>query len=375
MNHRLQWDIFCKVIDNYGDIGVCWRLAADLATRGHRVRLWVDDACALQWMAPGGCDNVRVIAWTPPLALQAADFALQPCDVLVEAFGCDAAPEFIAACADQQSANGLKPVWINLEYLSAEAYVERCHALPSRVQRGPAAGWEKWFFYPGFTAATGGLLREPGLADRQSRFDAPAWLAAQGITFSREKRVSLFCYEPGALPGLLKQLAQHGLDGEAVRLFVAAGRASHAVKAVFNDEKCLLRNTSGRSQLSISYLPLLTQNGFDQLLWACDLNFVRGEDSLVRALWAGKPLVWQIYPQDDAAHLDKLAAFLDMLEAPASLRHFHQAWNRAGTGHEAPLVLQRDLQDWQTCLGNARERLMRQNDLCTSLLSFVAKNR
>ena len=375
MNHRLQWDIFCKVIDNYGDIGVCWRLAADLATRGHRVRLWVDDAGALLWMAPGGCDNVQVIAWTQPFDLRAADLAAQPCDVLVEAFGCDAAPEFIAACAYQQSASGLKPVWINLEYLSAEAYVERCHALPSRVQRGPAAGWDKWFFYPGFTAGTGGLLREPGLPDRQARFDAQAWLAAQGIAFSGEKRVSLFCYEPGALPGLLKQLAQYGLDGEPVRLLVAAGRASHAVKAAFNDEIGLLRNTSGHKQLSISYLPLLTQNEFDHLLWVCDLNFVRGEDSLVRALWAGKPLVWHIYPQDDAAHLDKLDAFLDMLEAPPSLRHFHQAWNRAGTGHEAPPVLQCDLQDWQACARGVRERLMRQNDLCTNLLSFVAKNR
>ena len=375
MNHRLQWDIFCKVVDNYGDIGVCWRLAADLATRGHRVRLWVDDAGALQWMAPEGCDNVQVIAWTQPFDLQAADLALQPCDVLVEAFGCDAAPEFIAACAIQPSACGLKPVWINLEYLSAEAYVERCHALPSRVQRGPAAGWDKWFFYPGFTAGTGGLLREPGLIDRQARFDAQAWLAAQGIVFSGEKLVSLFCYEPDTLPGLLKQLDQHGLDGEPVRLLVAAGRASHAVQAAFNDEKGLLRNTSGHKQLSISYQPLLTQHEFDHLLWACDLNFVRGEDSLVRALWAGKPLVWHIYPQDDAAHLGKLDAFLDMLEAPPSLRRFHQAWNHAGLGHEAPLLLQRDLQDWQACVGSARGRLMRQNDLCTNLLSFVAKNR
>jgi hypothetical protein len=24
---QLHWDIFCRVIDNFGDIGVCWRLA------------------------------------------------------------------------------------------------------------------------------------------------------------------------------------------------------------------------------------------------------------------------------------------------------------------------------------------------------------
>jgi uncharacterized repeat protein (TIGR03837 family) len=122
-------------------------------------------------------------------------------------------------------------------------------------------------------------------------------------------------------------------------------------------------------------MPLLTQTEFDHLLWACDLNFVRGEDSLVRALWAGKPLVWHIYPQDDAAHLDKLDAFLGMLDAPPSLRRFHQAWNRADADHEAAPVGRSDLRDWRDCAQAARDRLMRQNDLCTSLLNFVAKNR
>ena len=40
----LSWDIFCTVVDNYGDIGVCWRLARQLAAEhGFAVRLWVDD--------------------------------------------------------------------------------------------------------------------------------------------------------------------------------------------------------------------------------------------------------------------------------------------------------------------------------------------
>ena len=33
----LLWDIFCQVIDNHGDVGVCWRLARELAARGHTV--------------------------------------------------------------------------------------------------------------------------------------------------------------------------------------------------------------------------------------------------------------------------------------------------------------------------------------------------
>ena len=146
---NLQWDIFCKVIDNFGDIGVCWRLAADLAARGQRVRLWVDDASALTWMAPGGCDGVKVLPWTDSLDVTCLD--TMPCDVLIEAFGCDVAPEFIAACARIHCSKGQKdhskPLWINLEYLSAEPYVARNHGLTSLVSSGPTTGWNKVFFY------------------------------------------------------------------------------------------------------------------------------------------------------------------------------------------------------------------------------------
>jgi uncharacterized repeat protein (TIGR03837 family) len=381
MNRSLQWDIFCKVIDNFGDIGVGWRLAADLASRGHQVRLWADDASALRWMAPDGCVGVRVLPWVGPLDLTAGRVEQQPPDVMIEAFGCEIAPEFIAACARIERVGGKKPVWINLEYLSAEPYVERCHAMPSPVQSGPAAGWIKWFYYPGFTEATGGLLREPDLTERQANFDRTAWLATQGIAWkgekSDEKLVSLFCYEPPALAGLLGQLAQHGLAGQPVRLLVAAGRAENAVKAILGDEIGLKPSSDGRRQLSISYLPLLTQRDYDHLLWTCDLNFVRGEDSMVRALWAGKPFVWQIYPQHDDAHLAKLHAFLDWLDAPPSLRAFHAAWNEGATRQATsggPMPSPADLPAWQSCALAARARLMAQDDLSTRLLTFVAKN-
>ena len=256
-------------------------------------------------MAPSGCEGVRTLAWPQdgkPLDWQAAGLAQHPPDVLVEAFGCEIAPEFIAACASSTRATGIKPVWINLEYLSAEAYVERYHAMPSPVQSGPAAGWTKWFFYPGFTAHTGGLLREPCLQERQARFDRAGWLTAQGIAWRGETVVSLFCYEPPALEALLAQFSRHGLQGNPVHLLVAAGRATHAVRAIVDGQKGLQPKQDAGSLLSISYLPLLEQAEFDHLLWASDLNFVRGEDSLVRALWAGKPFVWQIYPQHDDAH-------------------------------------------------------------------------
>ena len=388
--NTFQWDIFCKVIDNFGDIGICWRLAADLASRGQRVRLWVDDGSALAWMAPLGCDGVQVLPWSVslrPADLQSVEAA--PPDVMIEAFGCQIAPEFIATCARIQGATDPKParpVWINLEYLSAEPFAERNHGLPSLVQHGPTAGWTKWFFYPGFSAKTGGLLREPNLAARQAAFDRTAWLHAHGVQAIDATVVSLFCYEPPALAALLCDWAESGIDGKPVRLLVASGRATEAVLAVwgkndqenatFNPIKQPRPNEYGRGQLSISYLPLLSQTDFDHLLWACDINFVRGEDSIVRAIWAGKPFVWQIYPQDDGVHALKLDAFLDMLDAPPSLRDFHRHWNTPDAGVVATRPWQAsDLTAWQQTSRGARGRLMANRDLSSSLMEFVGKNR
>ena len=402
-NACLQWDIFCRVIDNFGDIGVCWRLAVNLAQRGQGVRLWVDDASALTWMAPQGAPGVQVLPWRSPLNLA----GIRPGEVLVEAFGCDADPDFVAAYAGQIRAGGQKCIWINLEYLSAEPYVQRCHGLPSPVMSGPGRGLVKHFFYPGFTANTGGLLREPDLCQRQTHFDRHAWLAqlrpataaaiqtesppaiAAGSTQSapvdschdltRHRLVALFCYEPAGLPALLDALAS---DAQPTLLLVTAGRAAAAVRQMVISKISLQPRWNKRGQLSFFYLPRVTQRQFDELLWACDLNFVRGEDSLVRALWAGKPLVWQAYPQHDGAHHAKLDAFLDWLQAPPDLRQLHALWNAAShasaagrSGHAlANVQLPDTLIAWQQTLTQARQNLLAQNDLASALISFALKN-
>ena len=357
------WDIFCRVIDNYGDIGVCWRLSVDLATRGEQVRLWVDDARALRWMAPEGAPGVEVRRWSESTKTD----ALLTGDILVEAFGCDIAPEFIAAYAKKMQADGQRAVWINLEYLSAESYVDRNHGLPSPVTTGPGAGLSKHFFYPGFSPATGGLLRESDLAARQARFDRVAWLQQIGIEFQGERLISLFCYEPPALGDLLDRLAS---SGASTRLLVTAGRAAAAVNAWSESKNSTHPLWNRHKTLAVSYLPALSQRDFDHLLWACDLNFVRGEDSLVRALWADKPFIWQIYPQQDAAHQRKLVALLNLLNAPPSLRVFHQIWN--GVQHAILPALA--LSSWQQTVTRARARQLQQEDLVTQLMRFALKN-
>jgi uncharacterized repeat protein (TIGR03837 family) len=378
----LLWDIFCRVIDNFGDLGVCWRLSADLARRGHRVRLWVDDASALQWMAPGALQGewpgVQVLPWDHTQNTSSL-VTLAPADVWLEGFGCEIAPEFIAARAYFTCSSGPNdsnyPVWINLEYLSAEAYVKRAHALPSPVMRGSAKGHTKYFFYPGFTKGTGSLLREPGLLEAHHQWDDTdpkrRWLAEHGIAWQDECLVSLFCYEPEPLGALLRQWATQPLN---TRLLVSAGRATKAVQTALAS----LGPFAADCPLQITYLPALSQTEFDQLLCCCDLNFVRGEDSLVRAIWAGKPLVWHIYPQDDDAHHAKLMAFLDVLKAPTSLVEFHRLWNGMESMTPAWQLaegLSTELGAWRIAVQGLQAQLLQMDDLTTQLVEFVQKKR
>jgi uncharacterized repeat protein (TIGR03837 family) len=326
-----RWDIFCTVVDNYGDIGTCWRLAQQLAGEHEAaVRLWVDQLPNFAALCPAVATDagqqqigrVEIRRWQ-------ADFPeVEPADVVIEAFACELPESYLAAMARR----AVPPVWINLEYLSAEEWVEGCHRLPALRTKWPV---DKWFFFPGFTPRTGGLLRERSLLADRAAFDAAdeaEFWHSLGIPArsNGELRVSLFCYHNGSLPGLLKCWA----DGpEAVTVLATPGPAADQVAGWFG-EPLLPGTPLRRSSLTVYPLPFLPQASFDRLLWSCDVNFVRGEDSFVRAQWAGRPFVWQIYPQSEEAHLVKLEAFLNRYlqgcENSETVRRCWQAWNAKG---------------------------------------------
>lgn len=343
-----RWDVFCRVIDNFGDVGVCWRLCSALAARGQAVRLWIDDASALAWMAPQGAHGVQVRPWAD--AMPAAD----PGDVVVEAFGCQLPDAFIARMAAQPVA----PVWINLEYLSAQAFVERCHGLRSPQFSGPGAGLDKWFFYPGFTPATGGLLQHP---PAPAPATAATWLARHGWAPSGgECTVLLFGYANPALPMLLAALA-----GWPTLLWLPQGPM-----------QAQLAGQPLPPGVRLQALPWLPLADFDLLLAAADLKLVRGEDSFVRAQLLGAgPVLWQIYPQDDGAHAPKLAAWLDRCLADgapalaAAVRQAHLVVNGLAPG---PLQLP-DLAAWRAQHLAWQAGLHSQADLATQLMAFASR--
>ncbi len=331
MKSTLRWDIFCAVVDNYGDIGVCWRLARQLANEhGLAVRLWVDDLRPLSRLCPAvdasqalqRIEGVEVRHWPSPFS--ATDVA----DVVIEAFACALPETYLNAMA----ARPHKPVWINLEYLSAEPWVEGCHGMASPHPHLPLT---KHFFFPGFTPATGGLMRECDYDLRRASFDQAALRTRLGLPAAQdgELTLSLFAYENPALPDLLNAWAK---SSAPIRCLVPEGRSLADVGKFFGSAECCAGHQFERDNLSVHVLPFVPQLDYDALLWLCDLNFVRGEDSFVRAQWAEKPLVWHIYPQADAAHQVKLDAWLSRyraaLPSPATdaMRNFWRAWNGDG---------------------------------------------
>lgn len=371
---KASWDIFCSVVDNYGDIGVTWRLARQLvAEHGLEVKLWVDDLSAFVRVCPGAeasatqqwREGVSVHRW--PKEWQATEIP----DVVVEAFACRLPPpyeEAIVQCSP-------RPVWINLEYLSAEEWVSGCHGLPS-VQSN---GLRKSFFFPGFLPTTGGLLRERDLivtrqAFQQNRQERSRFLQALGVTPEDDARlISVFAYENPGIGSWLDALAG---DSRATRLLVPEGRILGDLQGWLGVEPLRAGMQETRGALTVQVLPFVRQEDYDRLLWCCDFNVVRGEDSFVRAQWAGRPLLWHIYEQDDDAHWVKLDAFLELYlaglspDAGKALNDFWHTWNAGTAGAESWHAL---LEHWPDITNHAERWCLQQAshvDLATALVLF-----
>jgi uncharacterized repeat protein (TIGR03837 family) len=374
--------LFCKVVDNYGDIGICWRLARQLQQEhGIAVTLWVDDLRSFRRICPEvdidadmqQIAGVTVRHWyTQDAVFAACDIA----DIVIEFFACDIPPGYIAAMASCDP----RPVWLNLEGLTAEEWVEGCHRLPSMHPQLPLT---KHFFFPGFTDRTGGLLRESALDAQRRQFQSDpaaiaAFLARFGVTAQEMTglKTSLFCYSHAPVTALFDAWRKSCVP---VTCLVPEGVAAETVQSFLDaDAKPGAVNTC--DALTVRVLPFVAQPDYDRLLWACDLNFVRGEDSFVRAQWAGKPFVWHIYPQDENLHHKKLRAFLQRYaEDIDSLRAFSLNWN--GAGDEAAdwthlwSALQADMPTITDRAADWERRMLAHGDLATNLLDFATRLR
>ena len=324
----MRADVFCRVIDNFGDIGVTWRLARQLTLEFRwEIRLWVDNLEAFAKIEPRldpgaatqSLAGVNIRRW--PQTHEEPD--IEPARLIIAAFSCEPPPGFL------QRMRASPAVLVNLEYLSAETWVEGCHALPALR----ADGLNAHYFFPGFTARTGGLPREAALArDREdwivNRAGQRSLLARAGLSehgmhlWDAQKGVqlvTLFCYPHAPVAALIDAL----VTLQRPTLLLVPGGTLPSLK------------TQTRGALQIEPIDFLTQPDYDRLLWMADLNFVRGEDSIVRALWAGKPAVWQLYPQADDTHLAKLEAWLAIAGLPSTAQAVNRGWNATSEPVEA----------------------------------------
>ncbi len=375
-------DVFCEVIDNFGDAGVCWRLARALAAQGLAVRLWIDDVRRLQRLRPAldpalpvqRVDGFQVRHWRDGEAALSDAGPAEVADLVVAAFGCRLPTAYLASMATRDQ----RPVWVNLEYLSAEPWVEGSHGLPSPH---PRLKLTEHFYFPGFSRGTGGLLKEAAYDDAQRAFDVgqqQAFLGGLGVRVPEgAPRVSLFCYPGADVAGLFAAMAA----GPTVHCLVPEGVTPLAPAA---------GQSRTHGALTVHGIPFVEPDDYDRLLWSCDLNFVRGEDSAVRAQWAARPLQWQLYPQDDDAHRVKLDAFVALYTdgmAPALADLVTRAMRRWNGAPDAGSGMHPDAgshaPDWPALLevlpalrlhaAQWAARLGAQRELATGLIEFAGK--
>jgi uncharacterized repeat protein (TIGR03837 family) len=315
-------DIFCDVIDNYGDIAIAYRLAKDLAKRGSAVRLLVNDLSTFRSLVPEvDCSprqsraGIEIIDTRHPESPRI--YARMEHEVLIEAFGCAVPEDFFEGFIPQPGESRLV---INLEYLSAEGWTGSYHEKESLTG---IEGIRKYFFLPGFTEDSGGLILDDDFLTLKSltegnRLQARSELCLRyGVDASLADRgclVTLFSYRRNLKP-LLRDLG--AMDRPAV-VFAASGASTQPITG------------SVPEGLKLVALPFLPQAEYDRLLLASDINLVRGEDSLMRAVIAGKPFLWHAYLQEGGTHMEKVDAFS---------RHFASFFSDAQLGESVRALL------------------------------------
>lgn len=285
-----------------------WRLARQLTEeKNWRIRLWVDRLEHLTRLEPAidpmlatqMCQQIEVRQW--PSSWQ----PVKPHPIVIAGFSCDLPDEYLKELAAQAA-----PVWVQLEYLSAEDWVDSFHGLHSHR----SDTLKPVFFFPGFNDKTGGLIREQDLLAERDRWLAThqsrPWLATHGIDIDESTTIaSVFTYPHAPLHLLIEQL-QH--TGKRFHLIIPSDAP--------------LPVTTNSERVTCQAIRFLTQPEYDKLLWSCDINLVRGEDSFVRAIWAGKPMIWQIYPQNDGVHHAKLNAWLERAKPPELVAQTMRDW-------------------------------------------------
>lgn len=303
-------DIFCEIIDNFGDIGVVYRLAKELKNLyGDRVEIRVflnrvDEFISINKKAKlveyQEIDGIIYIT-NEYLAKNICTFS--PANVIIEAFGCNILEEYLERAKVESS------LLINLEYLSGEDWIEDIHLMESPLG---APKLKKYFFMPGFTEKTGGVIVDSLFLERKKSVlkNKDMYLNKYIPEIEKEDYFigTIFSYEKNFLP-LLDVLIENKRKN---CLLILGEKSQTSIKSIIQDLDGVTSKDDIYQYRNImfKFMPFLEQEEYEELINLVDYNFVRGEDSFVRALLTGKPFIWHIYLQDEMAHMDKIEGFV-----------------------------------------------------------------
>lgn len=341
-------DVFCDVIDNYGDAGVCLRLCRDLTKKGYSVNLYCNRTGVLNKILnldDKENQKLKICQWP----LDKDNYVAH--EIIIQAFSVRLESFLIEKIKLQKS------LVVNLEYLTAEKFAEDCHQLTSFSD-----GIQSFFFFPGFTSKTGGVLIEDNFLKLIKKY--------RNQTSSS---ITLFSYENDNVKPFIDNLFMFKFPK---KLIIFEGKPLDNFNNIYKQN--LLPGCSIKiNDLTIVAKQMVSQDEYDELLCSSFINLVRGEDSIVRAMLAGKPFLWHIYPQEENAHIEKINALFDRMseycddkKAVEKLRKLTLSYNGVSN-----LINSFDLKefykDWEKISLQWSDHLISLGSLSSNLITFL----
>ena len=365
--------VLCKVVDNFGDIGVVWRLCCQLSNQikkenlTSKINLIVDDLASFNKICNSVdfsksfqvVDEINVYNWNDE-KLCYDEFSKndgENLSVILEVFQCGR-PAWMEKILFEDKLNRTVQI-IMIDYLTAEKYAEDFHCLQSLTRSSKV---QKVNFMPGFTKKTGGLI----IDSEWEHF----------CDYQNNKTLLCFTYDRNwnALANACKK-SQY-----IEKVLIAPGKGFDSLK------KSFYSNFIKDSNLKIEELSFMNQNEWDKMLKNCGVLFIRGEESMSRACLSGIPFVWHAYPQSNEYQLIKVRALLERMSNHFEVEDFkiiEKVWILINSAESE--VEQEEFEKAILDFFNNAEKLvygfrefaldLRKNgDLCSNLMTFI-KNR
>ena len=302
-------DIFCEIIDNFGDIGVVYRISKELKKIFQNVRIRI----VLNRLEEFKAINKKVkdvdyqeidglICVTEKYVKENME-SFGVSDVFIEAFGCNVPEEYVKTAKENSK------LWINLEYLSGEKWIEDFHLCESLID---SKTLKKIFFMPGFSEKSGGVIIDSGFLERMKfgKENRDEVLKKYFKDFDLKDKFigTVFSYEKN-FENLLETLKNY--EKETVLLLMGEKTQKSFSEILKKNLTEDYGNIVKYGKITMIYSDFFSQEEYEEIISASDFNFTRGEDSFVRGIILGKPFMWHIYLQEEKAHMDKIKAFTE----------------------------------------------------------------